>query len=206
MNIVIRSNFCSEVKAQRRKLSTRKIAIGALSLSIAAAAGFWWVTYVELSALRGEHAAKMATDAKLDGELARAREKAAKREADAARRDVVLRYAASRTNLAPMLERLFAATPANVEISGLQIKAPNTDGVVVEVHGRSAGAQPRLECDKCRLLLANAVSEAGFNVTATFSKLEDAPGTIHFEECEYPAADFVIEMKLKPEAPNDGKT
>jgi len=206
MNIVVRSNLVSEARSQRRRFATRQIVRVGLLLLSAAAFTFWSMIHGELTKVRQEYAAKQVAEKKLDEDLDLARAKAAQRKTEATRRNAVLGYASSRTNLAPVLETLFAATPANVEISALRISAPDMDGCTVQISGRTAGAQPRLECDKCRLLLADAVAETGFTVTATFSKLEDALGTVHFEEAEYPIADFVIEMKLKPAPHDDGKT
>jgi hypothetical protein len=206
MNIVVRSNLVSEARSQRRRFATRQIVRVGLILLIAAACTYWSVTHGELTKVRQEYAAKRAADAKLNEDLDAARARAGQRKTEVTRRDAVLGYASSRTNLAPVLETLFAAVPANVEISALRILAPTMDGCTVQITGRTAGAQPRLECDKCRLLLTDSLAETGFTVTATFSKLEDVLGTVHFEEAEYPIADFVIEMKLKPVPHNDGKT
>jgi hypothetical protein len=197
MNIVVRTNLCAERLVQKRAATGRRRVAGALVIVVLIAFLAWQYSRAQVTELRRQHAASKSAEAVLDRDLAAAHARAAERMAQAARREPVLELAKKRWIWAPVLERVFAAMPENSEISLLQIRAADADDYIVQVTGRSAGEQPRLECDKCRLLLADALVEAGYSVTAHFARLEDSVATIRFEETDYPAAEFVIELRFK---------
>ncbi len=206
MNIVVRTNLCSERLVQRRAKGSRHRFTGALAVLALAAFGFWWGARIGVDNLQRESAASISSEAALGGKLAVARAKEAQRIVEVAQRDAVLGFAKKRLNWAPVLERIFAATPANIEITVLHVKDAAMGESTVQITGRSTGAQPRLESDKCRLLLESALTGSGYSVVAEFIKLDDSAATIHVEQTDYPAAEFVIELKFTNAIHEERKT
>jgi hypothetical protein len=196
MNIVARTNLYSERLEERRRRRAAQVARNLSAIAVLCAASFWLVSKCQRDELRREHSAKKASEASLHRQLLASRENVEKRAEEVKRRDAVLELDRQQWRWASILEAVFAATPVNVEMSMLEIKTPAQGDRILQISGRSAGKQPRMECDKCRLLLVDILREAGYSVTSQILKLEDSPTTIRFENVDYPAADFVIELRF----------
>jgi hypothetical protein len=97
-----------------------------------------------------------------------------------AKRDQLMKFAKSRNNWGPVLEGVFACTPAYIELTavkGTAVGQPQGH-VLLNVSGRTATRNSRLDCDKYRLLVLEALTDAGIqNAEAKFTRMEEAdPG------------------------------
>jgi hypothetical protein len=194
MKIAVRTNLCHKRLVIRHQRRGRSVVIAGVVLLLAGAASFSAITWRELDKMRTACAEAEAEQARLEQSLGPKREWAERRAREVARRDPVLALATRRWAWAPVLERIFSAVPANTELSALRIRAG--DCRIVELQGRSAGTQARIESDKCRIQVASALSESGYKVVSEFTKLEDSHSAIRFEENDYPVAEFVIRLTL----------
>jgi hypothetical protein len=196
MTVPIRTNLYSGRLARRQRAAVRSRRALTVVLIVAAALWFARETQRQVEVLRAELEASKATETALATELQAARRKAEAEALHAAARDPVLRVAQGRWNWAPVLERLYAVTPPHIELHSLKIRVLEMDAGILQVSGRSAGARPRVESDKFRLLVSSALAETGCTVSSQFIKLEDSAVTIRFEETDYESADFVLEFTL----------
>lgn len=192
--IAVRTNLCSELlERERAKLPARR-AVRAGVLVILLALGVWWGLRIHVEHLRSEQVAVTARQAALTRDLAEARKRDADRKEQALRRSTILDFADKRSNWAPLLEKIFAAIPPNVEISSLRIDSASQKNCSIQITGISAGEQPRLESDKCRILIADTLARAGYLVDADFIKLGELDKTIRYADADHPAAEFVIRL------------
>jgi hypothetical protein len=148
----------------------------------------------EISQLR----AKQAESERQAGELSRELEAATVRDLELQQRvqtrNAVLNFAAQRRNWAPVLARAFAAIPPTVTLSGLEVEARETQAPRVRFSGKCAGAEPRLEADKCMLQITHALASAGAPMTGRFVMLEDAASELIGADNRPRTAEFIIQF------------
>jgi hypothetical protein len=198
MKVVVRTNLLSRQLVHRRAIDARYLIAALLLVAVAGAYAVWSEVHRDVEAVRREYASSKAKEASLAGSLQIARLIAEERAVVEARRGPLLKMAERRWSWAPVLHQIVSATPANTEISSLYINVVSIDQGTLRLSGRSAGANPRLESDNCRLRLAKVLTEAGYEATARFTKLEESGDTAH------PVADFIIELKVK-NLPHDSR-
>lgn len=173
--------------------------IGALALLfVAAGAAHYFYLSHELQVLRpqAEELARQADKTRRDLELSKAqiteiRERVAKR-------NQLMQFAAKRNNWGPILEAVFASTPAQIELIAIQGSAGGLPQpqVALSVSGRTATRNSRLDCDKFRLLLLEALREAGIeNAEAKFTRLEETDPGAKTVGNSFLVTEFTIQLK-----------
>lgn len=110
------------------------------------------------------------------------------------KRDAVIRLARNRMNWAPLLEAIYATTPAQIELTSFQGLCMSQLECVLRISGRIATKDARLDCDKFRLQLAQVLGEIGITTQGKFNRLEEAGPLPRMEGTAYPATEFTIEF------------
>ena len=92
-------------------------------------------------------------------------------EAKVAKRTLLLKFAKERLSWAPVLESVMAITPAQIELTSIRGSYFGQNAGSLVISGQTATRTSRLDCDKFRLLLVQALSDAGFHATSKFNNL-----------------------------------
>jgi len=196
MKLVVRTNLYSTRLGRHKSKRWWWRAAGSILALLAAGAASWLAADREAFLLGQEYNRQVANKTRIEKELCVIRDRVAARTDAARRRDQVLRFANQRWNWAPILSRVLAATPDNVAFTSFRINATTLEEGTLLIAGKSAGAQPRLECDKCRLLLVDALREAGYTALGEFTRLDDSEEVIRSAGGEHLSADFVLQLKI----------
>jgi hypothetical protein len=192
--IVVRSNLYAGHAERTRKMRPRArvlmvVAVVVLAQLIFDLSQSWAVV---------SHRRQHAISEELAGELARSIEVATANvrslEDKAARRDAILNFAAQRRNWAPLLARAFAAVPASVELTSLQLENVSPRKPQVRFAGKCMGAEPRLEADRCMLQITHAFVSAGMPMTGRFLTLEDSSAGLIGADNRPRIAEFVMQF------------
>ena len=118
-------------------------------------------------------------------------------------RTPIINYALRKVNFAPVLERVLAAAPANLEFSRLRLMSDGEAGFRIHLSGSGAGEQPRLVCDKLRIQLLDLLSAEFPAVLVNFATLDESTRTIQIEGEKRPVADFTISATWRSAAHGD---
>jgi hypothetical protein len=197
MKIICQINlYATRLAEEEAKKPSRRAFL--TSMLVAVVLGLSWLG-LQLTVIHLQQESATTHELELDAsrELAAARLQAQEDAKKSERRKRVQDYFLSRLCVAPLLEQLFTAVPANVELSHVRWKALEDGECEVRIAGRAAGASPRIECDKCRLLLVSKFGAAGFTASAQFDSLEDSADKIHVGDADVPAAEFVLILKIQ---------
>jgi hypothetical protein len=190
--MIIRTNLYWEFAEKPPVNPWKARAIFGATLILLMAVGYWYFLRLELQTSRQAALAAEVRHAELrtQREAFQARVEELRMKAEA--RKPILEYAAGRINFAPLLERVLASAPANVEFTRLQLRTDGQGGFRLLLSGSGAGAQPRLVCDKLRIQLVDALADDYPAALVNFDSLEDAARTIQIEGEKRAVADFTI--------------
>jgi Tfp pilus assembly protein PilN len=187
--------YADRLEIQRVKRPRRRIK-AAVGLALLALALVWAGLRMHVAQLEQEYTVIAALQTRLKTELGATQEATARRAAKATRRNVLVDKITRRVCGAPLLQEIFAAVPASTEFQSLRAKFDEFGGCELRITGRSAGLQPRLEADKCRLLLITSLNEANYQATGDFEALNESLATVHLGEIEATVADFTLVLKI----------
>jgi hypothetical protein len=191
--IVVRANLFSAQEQRARKKRPKLLIALAAAVLLAALLISDYSEWRSLGALRAQAQMSRSLAAQLEKDVEKARLARAEQEAAIRHRDAILGYAAKRQNWAPVMARALAAVPPNAELSRLAIQETTGGAFGLTIGGKTAGAQPRLDADKCMLQLEHAFVTAGLPVTSHFASLEDVPPPAG-DARGYAVANFLIEF------------
>lgn len=160
----------NEARAQG---SIWKVIVG-FSLALLTAGGiYYYCLQQQVEALRPQASAAKARLEKIQRDLQGATERTEALRDKVARRDVLMRFAKNRLSWAPIMEAVFQATPGHIELTTLKANCSMQQKCTVRVRGRTATRNSRLDCDKYRLLLTEALGEMGIPAEAKFISLAE---------------------------------
>ncbi len=102
----------------------------------------------------------------------------------------------------PVLELLYKAVPAEVQImsfTGGNIRT--ADFVTIALEGVAAGAEPRAAAEKFRAALIAAFGTTFKDVAVTFRTLEESGAIVKVKDKDLPTARFTVEVRLRKPVP-----
>ena len=194
--MIIRTNlYAPEMEQPRAPVITPvRLAVTAGIMLVAFLAVQSLVLYREVQTLRLEVAAQSSIEEPIRQKLEGARTRAIALSKKIQKRQAIMGCLNGRVNWAPVLERIYSAIPDDVQLSELRLSHNEKGACVVLLNGRAAGNQPRIEADKCRVILLDALQEIAPAAIASFISLDDADQTVHRDGQEMPVAKFSIQI------------
>jgi|GEM_PF-5296875 len=198
MKLLCSINLYAERLAQEEAKKPRRRLIAGSALTVLALGLTWFGLHLHVAQLAQENATTFQLETDLNRQVAAGRERALHAAPQSERGRIVRQFLAERFRVAPLLEDAFASIPENVELSELHWRTLDGGGGELTLRGRAAGQTPRLECDKCRLLLTSKLQAAGYEAASRFASLEDSTDTIRLNDQDTASANFVLVLKLKP--------
>jgi len=194
--MIIRTNLYAGVLAQehQKKFQPVRIAIAAGVVLVLFAMLCYGKLLLNVRSLRQQAAAASAKEEAVHKNLLEARARAEVLKAKIQYREGFMGVANNRINWAPILEKVLSTLPPNVQLYGLDFAKHGNGKAVVTVDGRVSGEQPRLECDKVRVLLLDEFREINALASSRFTLLEDLPEPVHKAGWTEPAARFTIQL------------
>ncbi len=194
--MIIRTNLCSKAPRQERApIQPRQWIVASLALVLALGVFNWMAKDRGAKKLLAVVTARKAKQLSLEDELALAQSRSEKRTIKINRRNSIIGFAKNRLNWAPLLEQIFSALPENIELSALSGTCTGLDSCLITITGQAAARQPRLECDKFRLLLTNNLTDMSTSIKTRFIQLEDSEETIVLDKVPYSVSDFTIALE-----------
>ena len=190
--MIIRTNLYWEFAEQPPTDPWKGRAIMAAMLLVLLAAGYWYFLTTQRETWQQNALAAENRYAELQAQLATLRERVQAVREKAEARAPIIDYARRRLNFAPVLERVLAAAPANVEFSRLRLMSDGQAGFRLLLIGSGAGEQPRLVCDKLRVQLIDGLETEFPGVIVNFDSLDESTRTIQIEGQKRAVADFTI--------------
>jgi hypothetical protein len=192
--IVVRANLYRE-HAEHARRERPKVRLRNAAAALIIALFIWDFTQSRaVSGLREQLAASQRLSLQLAADIEKAAAADVELQGGTARRDAILKFASQRRNWAPLLASAFAALPPTVELSTVQVEADDLGKPRVLFTGRSAGAEPRLEADKCMLQIRHALAAAGAPMAGRFIALEDVRSTLIGAGNPHGYADFTMQF------------
>jgi hypothetical protein len=194
--MIIRTNLYADVLEQqhRKKFSPTRIAITAVLAVVFLALFGYGKLLLSVRSLRKQVAATVAKEQATHQSLLNARTTAEVLKTKTQLREGFLGIAHNRINWAPILEKILSTLPQNVQLFGLNLAKHGNGEAAVTLEGRISGEQPRLECDKLRVLMLDGFREVSPSVSARFVHLDDLPEPVHKAGWTEPAAKFTIQI------------
>ena len=117
-----------------------------------------------------------------------------------ARRTALLSFADHRLSWAPVLETLYATTPPQIELTRIHGSCFFSQSATLQISGKTATRNSRLDCDKYRLLLIQALSDTGIAAEGKFARLEDVDSGNKSAGNTFLITEFTIELTWKIQA------
>jgi len=178
--MILRTDLYAAIRLQDRLQQTKKAdqatyrsLIGLFLFLLVAAGSHYFYMVDQVNRLRPEAEAASNRASKIQKDLQSAQERIDQQHEKVSRRTALLAFANNRLSWAPVLEAVFEVTPPYIEMKSITGISANQESNKLVISGRTATRNSRLDCDKYRLLLVEALSRLGHNAEGKFAHLEE---------------------------------